>query len=69
MSPQQRQRLADWVVWYRANRPRHEGSSDVMRTLAFQAKALEGVYSILLLMAENERTAGSLVVVPTLETR
>lgn len=69
MTGQQRQRLADWVVWYRANRPRHEGAADVQRTLAFQAKALEGVYSILILMAESERTANGLVVLPTLERR
>lgn len=68
MTNEQRQRLADWVTWYRANRPRHDGSADVMRTLAFQSKAIEGLYSTLLVIVESERSGG-LVVLPTLESR
>jgi hypothetical protein len=67
MTNEQRQRLADWITWYRENRPRHDGSSDVMRTLKFQSKAIEGLYSTLLVIVESER--GGLVVLPSLEQR
>ena len=69
MTNGQRQKLAEWILWYRSNRPRYEGLADVQKTLAFQAKALEGVYSMLILMAESERTSNGLVVLPTLERR
>lgn len=68
MTPQERQKLGEWVTWYRANRPRHEGASDVMRTLKFQAKAIEGLFSVVLVLAESEHANG-LVVLPTLERR
>jgi hypothetical protein len=69
MTNEQRQKLADWCTWYRANRPRHEGAADVQQTQKFILKSLEGVYSILILMAENERTSNGLVVLPHLERR
>lgn len=68
MTPQQREKLGDWVTWYRANRPRHEGAADVQRTLAFQAKAIEGLFSVVLVLAQSE-SANGLVVLPTLERR
>lgn len=39
-----------------------------MRTLAFQSKAIEGLYSVLLILAESENSNG-LVVLPRLEQR
>lgn len=66
MTALERQKLGEWVTWYRANRPRHDGSADVMRTLAFQAKAIEGLYSVVLVLAQSDHPNG-LVVLPTLE--
>jgi hypothetical protein len=66
----ERQKLGEWCLWYRSNRPRVEGIADVQRQLAFQAKAIEGLYSTLLVIVESERGGGSgLVVLPQLERR
>jgi len=70
MTTDQRVKLGEWVTWYRANRPRHEGAADVQRTLAFQAKAIEGLFSMLLIVADAERGgANGYIVLPSLERR
>jgi hypothetical protein len=66
------ERVADWVTWYQANRPRHEGSADVPRQLAFLHRALDGQFQLLLaLHAELRRGRGadSVIQVPRLVGR
>jgi hypothetical protein len=73
MRPDHRQKTLDWATWYRANRPRHEGSADVQRQLAFTLRALDGVYTLLLLLAADtvreqaEAERSVLVQLPRLE--
>jgi hypothetical protein len=66
----EREKLGEWVLWFRSNRPRHDGQADVQRTLAFQSKAIEGLFSMLLIVAEAERgAANGFIVLPRLERR
>ena len=66
MKADERQRTLEWAEWYRANRPRHENSADVQRQLAFVMRALDGVYSTLMLLAaaDARRDNGGVIVVP-----